>query len=196
LESGLGEQRRRKAVRTRRIAAAIDQQRGTERRLCGGVQACARGLDVGDELGAALRVPEQRRDLDDLLACDIQVRDQRDLLQSQSLCAQDVLGHRPVILADQHKIGAQRDGRFRLPVEPGKGPRFVGNNRQRPVRRIGREAGDLLRVRERHDELIAALVERHNTFRRVGGETIGCAHNKECEQARFQTHAQLSLYPV
>ena len=47
------------------------------------------------------------------------------------------------------------------------------------IGRIGREARDLLRVRERQHELVAALVERHHAARRIGGRRAGAVSSKK-----------------
>ena len=116
LEAGLGEQRRCETCFAGRITAAVDQQRGLKRRLRRGMQACARCIEFGEQFLAALRMPEHGSDFDDLAARGVEIGDQCDLVESQPLRAQDVLGHRPIVLADQHEIGLQRDGRFGLPV--------------------------------------------------------------------------------
>ena len=51
------------------------------------------------------------------------------------------------------------------------------------IGRIGREAGDLRRVRERQHKLVAALVERDHAARRVGGRRADAVSSasKQCD---------------
>ena len=72
-----------------------------------------------------------------------------------------------VVRSDQHQVGLERDGRLRLPVQPAKSARLVGDDRQVRIGGIGREPGDLVRIGQRDHQLVGAQIERDNAMRRM-----------------------------
>jgi hypothetical protein len=125
---------------------------------------------------------EQGRHIADLFSRGFEIADETGFDHAQTLRGQHAPRHRAIVRADDDEIRLEQDRRLGLPVSLPERPRLVGHDRQPGIGRVGRQAGNLLRIGQRHHELVGAQVERDHPLR--GG--ISPCHHRPQDYAQRQ----------